>query len=252
MAEAVVRHFEAEVIADPYEAALQLRSAVDEAKQAMGAFRNEDGRMRIIGEFELSLQNHLSQHPSVPREDPDVLSDDFDGAVRLPLYPQVGRFRPTGSEAEERDWAEQLRELRRRDAFIPGAGIDGSVGLEIRSLGRSELVSCFCPLAARPDREVKVTFWSKAELKSPATAGLAVVEFDFNFVTYEQIPDYMFKNRVLAVRPITRDTSGEWEESSLTFRTTPDTRMMHLVLFLGLASTKDRVVFDNVTIAYGR
>jgi len=180
------------------------------------------------------------------------LSETFDAAPQLSLFPRVSAFRPEDDDKEGLSyWGTFIDHLLRTSGVAEKSGRDGSRSWAIRSLKGVDSIAFFSPLEVKPQTTYRVSFALKGELPEAASAGIGILEFDEFLWLGEQYPESLLRqHQTGALEGVRLQGKQQWQEHSFTFTTSPKTRMIHLVLFReGAEDRKHPVLFDDIRIA---
>lgn len=186
-----------------------------------------------------------------PPEPPSPpIREDFEGEPQLSLFPRVGDFRP---DDEEKDrigyWLTFIDHLKKTSGLVQSS-TDGNHAWGFRSINTIDSVGYFSPLAVLPGTTYRVDFRIQADLPEGASAGIGLMEFRQFLWEGDQLTEKMFSDNALRVTEGIRLTGQHgWERQSFTFTTSPETHMIHLVLFRDGLDSKQGVLFDDISVA---
>lgn len=173
------------------------------------------------------------------------LKEDFEGEPKLTLFPRVGNFSPEESDKKGQPlWLTYIDHVLRTSGPIKGKN---GTGFAIRSIKSINSIGFFSPLAVEPDTTYRVDFRAWTDLPKGGTAGAGILEFD-EFLWFpgqypKSLSDKHFLHSAMGVT-LTGKNSGKVQ--SFSFRTGPETRMIHLVFFREGTPAKEPLIIDDI------
>jgi spermidine synthase len=179
------------------------------------------------------------------------MRETFDGPrPLLPLFPRLGSHKPGDAEKEDLAvWAANMDYFADMSGIVSGSGVDGSAGFLIAKVAGPGSSAYFAPLAVKPSAEYVVEFAMKSETIPQGEAGVGVVEYDAFKPTGMQPSLADNERHLVGMQDKVRITGPRnWERHSFAFRTSPKTRMIHLILYRGGIYDRNPVVFDDIRI----
>ncbi|NJC87129.1 MAG: hypothetical protein FIB02_01120 [Desulfuromonas sp.] len=194
------------------------------------------------------------QNPSVPagkegEEPPPAppIREDFEGQPKLSLFPRVGDFSPEETDKEGQSyWLTFIDHLVRTSGPIKGKN---GTGFAIRGIKTIDSVGFFSPLAVKPDTSYRIDFRFWGKLPKGGESGAGILEFDEFLWIPGQYPKSVsekhFQRAQVGVK-LTGQHDGT--RQSFTFRTGPNTRMIHLVFFREGTPDREPVIIDDIDI----
>lgn len=177
--------------------------------------------------------------------------ETFDGAKPvLPMFPRLGSHRPAEEGAADRAvWEGNMEFFAGETGAERGAGTGGGRALKIVSVAGVGSSAYFAPLAVRPSTGYRVEFLLKSGMNPKGIAGAGIAEYDTYLSTGEQpSPEGNRKHLLDAADGVRVSGPGDWQPLSFRFRTSPRTRMVHLVLYREGEHDRSPVYFDDVRI----
>jgi hypothetical protein len=194
--------------------------------------------------------------PRSPRGE-DMLSFDEKGIIKLdfeqgrviPLLPQVGRSRPEQGPEQEK-WSAYVDYFTRLSGLVEGAGVNGGTALMLDGLEGVTHASYFIPLAVKPAALYRTAFFLTSAMGTKGEAGVGVIEYD-SLIPHEGQPSESFikKHQVKAKDQVRiRGYREGWNTYSFVFRTSPSSRMAHLIFYREGAMDAGKVLFDNILV----
>lgn len=195
-----------------------------------------------------NLQEKTGQTQAPPAP---PLTETFDKAPQLSLFPRVGAFRPEAEDSQGLAfWDTYIDHLIRTSGVAAGAGRGGGNAWAFKSISGLDSVAFFSPLAVKPQTAYRVSFAFRGELPKGATAGIGLLEFDEFLWIDEQFPQTLIqKHQSGAHEGLRLSGKREWDEHTFTFTTSPKTHMVHLIIFReGTEDRKKPVLFDDIRI----
>jgi len=179
------------------------------------------------------------------------VTESFDQAPQLNLFPRVGAYRPEEKDKEKLGyWNAFIDHVLRTSGMRPKSGRDNSHGWAMHGIRGIDSIAFFSPLAVQPNTTYRVSFDFKGDLPKGASAGIGIIEFDQFLWVGEQFTETMAKEHQTATWPgVKVSTTTPWQNHTFTFTTSPRAGMIHLVLFReGPMDREKPVFFDNVAI----
>lgn len=178
------------------------------------------------------------------------LREDFEGEPQLSLFPRVGDFRPEDDDQEGLSyWGTYIDHLARTSGVLANREKGRGHAFGFRGIKTVDSVGFFSPLAVEPDHAYRVDFRLWSQLAPGGTTGAGILEYDTFLFIPEQFPRSLsekhFQRSQLGIR-LADDHAGEMQ--GFTFRTGPDTRMIHLVFFREGTPDRNPVVIDDIAI----
>lgn len=176
--------------------------------------------------------------------------EDFEGEPKLSLFPRVGDFRPEDADKEGLSyWATFIDHLTRTSGLLTNKDTAKGRAFSFRSIKGIDSVGFFSPLAVAPDASYRVSYRLWSNLAPGGTTGVGILEFDEFLFIADQFPKSLseknFQRSQLGIR-LTDDHDGKVQ--SFSFRTGPQTRMIHLVFFREGTPDRNPVIIDDIEI----
>ncbi len=175
------------------------------------------------------------------------IKEDFQGAPQLSLFPRVGDFQPPPDSERHPYWRTFIDHLVKVTGVAENAA-DGSRGWVFRSINSIDSLGYFSPLKVKPDTVYQVSFNLMGDLPEGASAGIGILEFDEFLWIGEQYTEETFKKHYRGVHEGRRVTGKPVGLQTFTFRTSPETHMVHVVLFREGTHDRNSLMFDNISI----
>ncbi|NIQ96324.1 MAG: hypothetical protein GWN87_20595, partial [Desulfuromonadales bacterium] len=190
------------------------------------------------------------QQTEKPTPPSPPISEDFDGEPRLSLFPRVGDFRPAGDDTERMQyWRTFLEHVVKTSGVAEGAGRDNSRAFALRSIKSLSSVGFFSPLAVEPSTSYRVTFYLRGNLPPEGEAGIGALEYDRFLWIADQFTSVLFEKHFIRFhKGIRLNGKQSWDRHEFTFETSPETGMIHLVLFREGEHNREPVFFDDIRI----
>ena len=190
--------------------------------------------------------------PPPPTEDrpppTPPLKEDFQGEPRISLFPRVGDFQPPLDDETHSYWRTFIEHLVKITRVVENKG-DGNRGWAFRSIDSIDSVGYFAPVAVEPETDYQVTFEMTADLPEGASAGVGILEFDEFLWIGEQYTEGIYQKHSQGFQEGLRFAGTVRGLQTFTFRTGPNTRMVHMVLFReGPHDRSSSLIFDNLEI----
>ncbi len=176
--------------------------------------------------------------------------ETFDGEPQLSLFPRVGGFRPEDGDSQEIGiWNTYRDHLLRTSGVVPGGDEGKGRAWSIRGIKGLESVGFFAPLGVEPQRSYRLSFRFRGELPEGGSAGIGILEFDRFLWIGGQFTEAMIREHQTGSQAgVSLTGHSDWTERTLTFTTSPRTRMIHLVLFRDGITDRQPVLFDDIAI----
>ena len=174
--------------------------------------------------------------------------EDFQGEPTLSLFPRVGDYRPETEDERLPYWNTFIDHLSKISGLVENPE-DGNKAWSFRSVNSIDSLGYFSPLAVEPSTNYRVSFKLKAQLAEGASAGIGILEFDEFLWIGEQYTEQSFQEHYRGTHEgIRRTGATDWEEYDITFATSPETHMIHLVLFRDGTHDRNGILFDDIKI----
>lgn len=175
------------------------------------------------------------------------VKEDFEGAPQVSLFPRIGDFSPEEDDKEsEALWATFIDHLLRASGPVK---VGNETRFAFRSLADLNSVGFFLPLAVKPETAYRVSFKIWANIPEGGESGAGILEFDeFLWIGYQyprSLSEQHFQRAQTGVK-LLGDHKGTTQ--SFTFRTGPQTRMIHLVFFREGVPSRDTIAIDDIEI----
>ena len=190
-------------------------------------------------------QDQSNQPPQDPPTPP--IFEDFQGEPQLSLFPRAGDFRPEDDSDRLPYWNTFIEHLIKVTGVVEEK-TTGRRGWTFRSINTIDSVGFFSPLGVEPNTEYQVSFKLTAELIEGATAGMGVLEFNKFLWIPNQYTEELFKQHYRGSHEGIRLTGEASESQTFTFKTGPETKMIHLVLFREGTHDRNSLMFDDIEI----
>ena len=178
------------------------------------------------------------------------IHEDFEGEPKLSLFPRVGEFRPEDTDKEGLSyWATYMDHLSKISGMLVNKDAAKGHAFGFRGIKTVDSVGFFSPLAVEPDRGYRVSYrlWSK--LSPGATTGIGILEYDaFLFIPEQFSKSLSAKHLQRSLLGINLTDDHDGKVQSFTFRTGPNTRMIHLIFFREGTPDREPVVIDDIDI----
>jgi len=186
-----------------------------------------------------------AETPPPPPSPP--IKEDFEGEPKLSLFPRAGDFAPEDDDKEAAGyWLTFIDHLLRISGPVKK---DEGRAFAIRGIKTITSVGFFAPLAVEPDTEYRVSYRVWCKLPKGAATGIGYLEFNEFLWIGEQFQQSLsqkhFRGASEGVR-LTGKQDGKVQQFS--FRSGPETRMIHLVFFIEGETDRDPVVIDDIEI----
>jgi hypothetical protein len=187
-----------------------------------------------------------AEEPPLPPPMPPV-KEDFEGEPKLSLFPRVGDFAPERDDQEKMGyWATFIDHLVRTSGPVKRGE---NRGFALRGIKTIQSVGFFSPLGVEPASSYRVSFRQWGNLPKGAVAGVGALEFNEFFWIADQFPRSFSQEHLRGAHEGVRLTGKQdGKLQTFTFKTGPETRMIHLVLFLEGEFGRDPILFDDIEI----
>jgi len=187
----------------------------------------------------------VQQPPTPP------LSENFQAAPQLSLFPRAGAFRPEDDDEKGLQfWRTYIDHLSRTSGPIKtGVDTDSNIAFGFRAIKGLDSVGVFSPIAVTPGTRYEVKASINCDLTEGASAGIGVLEFDEFLWIGEQFSESMAKqHQVGSQQGIKLSGKTEKQEQSFNFTTGPKTNMIHLLFFRDGTQDRNPVVIDDIAL----
>ena len=176
--------------------------------------------------------------------------ETFDGEPQISLFPRVGGFRPENDDSEGLGiWNAYLDHLLRTSGVASRGEEKDGRAWSLRGIKGLESVGFFAPLGVEPQQSYTLTFSYKGELPEGGSAGIGILEFnEFLWIGEQYSESLSREHQTGSHNGVRLPGSSEWSKQTLTFTTSPGTRMIHLVLFRDGETDRRPVFFDDIAI----
>lgn len=183
--------------------------------------------------------------PPPPPKPP--IKEDFEGEPKLSLFPRAGDFAPEETDKEATGyWLTFIDHLLRISGPVKKA--DGRA-FAIRGIKTIQSVGFFAPLAVEPNTDYRVAYRAWCKLPKGAATGIGYLEFNEFLWIGEQFQKSLSQKHFRGAREGVRLTGKqEGTLQQFTFRSGPETRMIHLVFFIEGETDRDPVLIDDIEI----
>lgn len=179
------------------------------------------------------------------------LYEDFQGQPQLSLFPRAGGFRPAVDSDQLPYWETFIEHLVK----MTGVAVDQASGDRawvFRGINTVDSVGYFSPLAVTPQTTYDVSFRITSDLVAGASAGIGIIEFDEFLWIADQFTEEIHKKHALGAKEGQRLTGkNDRLKQAFTFTTSPQTKMIHLILYREGAHDRNNVLFDEIRIEQG-
>lgn len=216
--------------------------------------RNNSGNTKVtapivdqeITSAKEQIQAAIPEQPEQKQPKPPI-SEDFQGAPQLSLFPRVGDFRPADDSDRLPYWNTFIDHLVK----VTGVAEDqasSSRAWVFRSIKSIDSLGYFSPLGVEPQTTYQVSFKLAAELSDGASAGIGILEFNKFLWIPDQYSEGTYKQHFRGAHEGKRLTGTTKDKHTFSFITGPETRMIHLVLFREGTHDRNNVMFDDIKI----
>ncbi len=188
----------------------------------------------------------------VAKQPAAVRRESFDGEKPiLPMFPRLGSHRPEAAQVQGfAVWAGNMELFAAGSGVVPKAGASGSAALKIVGVAGVGSAAYFAPVSVRPATQYQVEFHLKSGMNPRGEAGAGVVEYDAFLPAGEQPTQEVLRNHLVGMHDGVRVAGPrQWQRHAFSFRTSPRTRMVHLVLYREGEHDRGPVFFDDIRIA---
>jgi hypothetical protein len=194
-----------------------------------------------------ATETGAGEEPAPPA--PPVV-ETFDGEPQLSLFPRVAEFRPEDEKSQEQGvWAAFIDHVLRTSGVVPRGGEEEGNAWSVRGIKGLESVGFFAPLGVEPQQSYKLSFSYRGELPEGGSAGIGILEFDRFLWIGEQFTEAMLREHQTGQQSgVKLHGNSDWTEQTFTFTTSPNSRMIHLVLFRDGTADRQPVFFDNIAV----
>ena len=175
------------------------------------------------------------------------IKEDFEGEPKLSLFPRAGDFAPEDDDKEAAGyWLTFIDHLLRISGPVKK---DEGRAFAIRGIKTITSVGFFAPLAVEPDSEYRVSYRVWCKLPKGAATGIGYLEFNEFLWIGEQFQQSLSQKHFRGAREGLRLTGKQdGKVQQFTFRSGPETRMIHLVFFIEGETDRDPVIIDDIEI----
>lgn len=194
---------------------------------------------------EAATATPADQTPPPPPTPP--IKEDFEGEPKLSLFPRAGDFAPEETEKEAIGyWMTFIDHLLRISGPVKkGEGR----AFAIRGIKTIDSVGFFSPLAVEPNSEYRVAYRVWCKLPKGAATGIGYLEYNEFLWVGEQFRKSLSQEHFRGAREGLRLTGKQdGTRKEFTFRSGPETRMIHLVFFIEGETDRDPVIVDEIEI----
>lgn len=178
------------------------------------------------------------------------IHEDFEGEPKLSLFPRVGDFRPEEADKEGLSyWATFIDHLSRTSGLLTSKDTAKGRAFSFRSIKGIDSVGFFSPLAVAPDTGYRVSYRLWSNLAPGGTTGVGILEFNEFLWISDQLPRSLSEKHFHRSQLGFKLTDGhDGKTQSFSFRTGPQTRMIHLVFFREGTPDRNPVIIDDIEI----
>ncbi|AMV73336.1 hypothetical protein JCM30471_17390 [Desulfuromonas carbonis] len=187
---------------------------------------------------------------ATPRPPAPPLAETFDGEPQLSIFPRVGEVRPDPADGQQAGiWAAYIDHLLRTSAIVPEAEGSKDRALTFKGFQGVESLGFFAPLAVTPATRYTISFDCRGDLAEGVKAGIGVLEYrEFLWIGEQFTRSENEKYLVGRQEGAQVQSSKAMQQYQFSFLTGPETRMIHLVLYLDGANGKNQVFFDDIEV----
>jgi len=177
------------------------------------------------------------------------IGENFESVPQLSFFPRLGDFRPEQDEEGYPYWNSFIEHIVKTSGLISDPDGGSRRCWSLRGVGNLESIGFFTPLAVEPGQRYRVSARMRTQFTNTATAGIGVLEFREFLWIGEQFSAALMQEYALGASEGTRLTGiHPWQKVSFDFTTSPETRMIHLVLFREGPMDRNPALFDDIAI----
>lgn len=177
------------------------------------------------------------------------LTETFEAAPQLSLFPRAGDVRPEETEERFPYWKTFIEHIVKTSGPANIERENGKTSWALRGIKTIDSVGYFSPLAVQPETSYKVKLQIKTELTEGASAGVGILEFsEFLWIGNQFTEAEMNLYGTGSQEGVRLTGTRDWEEQSFTFTTGPQTNMIHLIFFREGEHDRNPVLFDDISI----
>lgn len=184
-----------------------------------------------------------------PQPPAPPITEDFESQPRISFFPRIGAFRPETSDESYPYWTVFIEHVTKTSGVVTVSDAAHNRCWALRSVGDLDSVGYFAPLAVAPATRYRISAWIKTDLPSEASAGIGITEFRTFLWIGEQFTAEQMRQYALHTTEGARLTGNtDWKHVVYDFTTSPDTHMIHLILFRDGAKGRNPVLFDDISV----
>ena len=194
----------------------------------------------------------VAETPPAETEPPrPPIMEDFEGEPQLSLFPRVGDYRPPREDENFPYWVTFIDHLTKVSGRARGGTEEKpNHAWSFRGIKSIDSVGYFSPVAVKPGTTYRVSAKIMTDLPKGGKAGIGIIEFKEFSWEGEQYEKEMV-DRLIVGSQIGVQLEGETGldiEQNLTFTPSPETQMIHLVLFREGEHNRKPLIFDDISI----
>lgn len=188
--------------------------------------------------------------PAVPPAPPaPPITENFESQPLISFFPRIGAFRPETTDESYPYWNVFVEHVTKTSGVVTVPDSARNRCWALRSVGDLDSVGYFAPLAVAPSTRYRISAWIKTDLPEGASAGIGLTEFRKFLWIGEQFTSEQMRQYALRTTEGARLTGKtDWKKVVYDFTTTPETHMIHLILFRDGAKGRNPVLFDDISV----
>ena len=177
------------------------------------------------------------------------LTETFEAAPQLSLFPRAGDFRPEETEERFPYWKTFIEHIIKTSGPANIERDNSKLCWALRGIKTIDSVGFFSPLAVQPGTSYQVSLQIKTELAEGASTGVGVLEFsEFLWIGNQFTEAEATQYGTGSQEGIRLTGTRDWEEQTFSFTTGPQTNMIHLVFFREGEHDRNPILFDDISI----
>ena len=218
------------------------------------------GILFVVAAFGLLSAGCDQQTASAPEPTPTVEAEDervppqppmletFDARPQLSLFPRVGDYQPADDDERYPFWKTFIDHFSKVSGLVKDPETENKAW-SFRGINTIDSVAFFSPLAVEPATEYLISYRVKTELPEGAATGIGVLEFKEFLWIGEQYTEKTTREHLLgSFKGIELTGNIDWEEKEFTFRSSPQTKMIHIVFYREGEHSRLPVLIDDIEI----
>jgi len=181
----------------------------------------------------------------------DGVFETFDADPILSFFPQVGLYRMEDADGSDMpSWKAALANFTRVAGIQEGVGMGGrGKALALRSVSNIDVAAYYARIPVESTSEYEISLWIRTGRDLKAAVGVDVLEFDvWRGGLSQPTRTFLDDHYTQASEGVHAMAVNGWRKYSFTFKTSPDSVMAHVMLYVRGEQSPKSVLFDDISI----